>query len=60
MKNGVRLSMIRSESKPFPDYVQRRRGQDRQCSYNLTLRRVRATTVTVEEKSIVRMLSVCL
>jgi hypothetical protein len=68
VKYEVLMLMIRNENKPCPDYVQRRRGQyskqlKRQallCSYNLTLRRVRATIVAVEEKSIVHILSLCL
>jgi len=33
--------------------------QDRQCTYNVTLRRVRATIVTVEKQRVLHKLSVC-
>jgi hypothetical protein len=34
--------------------------QDRQCTYNVTLKRVRATIVAVEEQILLHILSVCL
>ena len=34
--------------------------QDRQCMYNRTLRRVRATTVAVQKQKLLHILSVCL
>jgi len=34
--------------------------QDRQCTYNLTLRRFRPTTVAVEQQSVLHIVSVCL
>jgi len=34
--------------------------QDRQCTYNVTLRRVRVTTVAVEKQQVLHILSVCL
>ena len=34
--------------------------QDRQCTYNLTLKRVRAAIITVGKQYILRILSVCL
>jgi hypothetical protein len=34
--------------------------QDRKCTYNVTLKRVRVTTVAVENKYILHILSVCL
>jgi len=33
--------------------------QDRQCTYNVTFRGVRATTVAVEKQSVLHNLSVC-
>ena len=34
--------------------------QDRQCTYNVTLRRFRATIVAVEKQYVLHILSVCL
>jgi hypothetical protein len=34
-------------------------GQDKQCTYNVTQRRVRATIVAVEKKGVLRNLCVC-
>jgi len=34
--------------------------QYRQCSYNVTLRRVRATTVVVEKRLVLQILRMCL
>ena len=36
------------------------RIQDRQCTYNVTMRRVRATVVAVERQYVLLILSVCL
>jgi hypothetical protein len=36
------------------------REQDRQCTYNVTSRRVRATIAAMEEQLILHILSVCL
>jgi len=33
--------------------------EDRQCTYNITLRRVRATNVAVEKQWVLHSLSVC-
>ena len=34
--------------------------QDSQCTYNVTLRRVRATIVVVDEQQVLHIVSVCL
>jgi len=34
--------------------------QDNQCTYNVTLRRVRATGFAVEKQKVLHILSVCL
>ena len=34
--------------------------QERQCTYNVTFRRVRATTVAVEKQETANIMSVCL
>ena len=40
--------------------IAQRTKQDRQCTYNVTLRRVRATTVAVEKQQMLHKLSVCI
>jgi hypothetical protein len=47
------------------DYEKQKRvgcgiSQDRQCKYNLTLRRFRATTVAVEKQRVLHTMSACL
>jgi len=37
-----------------------RRGQERQCIYNVTLRRIRATIVAVGKENLLHILRVCL
>jgi hypothetical protein len=36
------------------------RKQDRHCTYNVTLRRVRATIVAVEKQYVLQIVSVCM
>jgi len=40
-------------------HVRRQRTQDRQCTYNVILRRVRANIVAVEKQRVLHKLSVC-
>ena len=48
--------------RPVCVFVQRKAvfQQDKQCTYNVTLRRVRVTIAAVEKKQVLHILSVCL
>ena len=41
-------------------HVLQQQKQDRQCRNNVTLRRIRATTVTMDKQQVLHILSVCL
>ena len=54
------LSNILPENCQTTEQVRKQKKQELRCAYNLTLRGVRSTTVTVEKQQVLRVLSVCL
>jgi hypothetical protein len=55
-----RNSALEGHAEISPSSVQVQNVQDKQCTYNVILRRVRATTVAEEKQYVLYILSVCL
>jgi len=43
----------------LPAFAWKELQQDRQCTYNVTLRRVRTTIIAMEKQYVLHILSVC-